>query len=158
MEIDENLKKLLSDWAFRQGREASATSFLEDPRLPETFLDQITAFEPFRARAIEDAKILWAMPFAVGFGMELFFPERIEIVAFQNWDETVQSLTAQMEYSDRMDGADCSSYDVRLERVGREAGAWRIIEIFSQTERAQMLEILEKMKEFFAGPQDQNNV
>jgi hypothetical protein len=156
MEIDENLKKLISDWAFREGREASATSFLPHPHLPASLLDRITAREPFRARAIDDAKILWAMPFAPGFGMELFFPETISIEPFRNWSETVRDLTAQMEYSERMDADDRSGYEVRLERVGREAGEWRIIEIFSHSERTRMSEISEKMREFFAEPENQN--
>lgn len=156
MEIDENLKQLISEWAFRVGREASATSFLANPRLPESLLNQITTFEPYRARAIEDAKIVWAMPFAFGFGMELFFPETIEIVSFEDWRETVHNLTAQMEYCDHMDGTDCSRYDVKLERAGREAGVWRIIEIFSGEERAKMNEVFEMMKEFYAKPVNQN--
>ncbi len=156
MEIDENLKKLISEWAFRSGREAFPGSFLENPRLPESLLNQITTVEPFRSKAIEDAIIYWSMPSGFGFGMEVFFPEKVEIVAFRDWRETVRNLTAQMEYCDRMDGTDCSRYDVKLERVGREAGEWRIIEIFSDLERQKRSKILEMMKEFFAKPENQN--
>lgn len=156
MEIDENLKKLISEWAFRRGRETSPTSFLENPRLPESLLNQITIVEPFRSQAIKDALIYWSMPSGFGFGMEVFFPEKIEIAAFRDWRETVQNLTAQMEYCDHMDGTGCSRYDVKLERVGREAGEWRIIEIFSDAERPKMNKILEMMKDFFAKPDNQN--
>ncbi|MET0752574.1 MAG: hypothetical protein ABWZ66_04345 [Pyrinomonadaceae bacterium] len=156
MEIDENLKKLISEWTFRSGREAFPGSFLENPRLPESLLNQITTVEPFRSQAIKDASVYWSMPSGFGFGMEVLFPAKVEIVAFRDWSETVQNLTAQMEYCDRMDGMDCSRYDVKLERVGREAGDWRIIEIFSDEERPKMNKILEMMKEFFAKPDNQN--
>lgn len=151
MQIDENLKNLISDWAFRRGREASATAFLENPRLPETLLTNITAAEPFRSRAVADAKIVWSMPFAIGFGMELFFPETISVESFQSWRETVRNFTAQMEYCDRMDGTDCTRYDVRLERIGREDGEWRIIEIFDRDGREKMNKIAAGVKNLFTG-------
>lgn len=147
---DENLKILMSDWAFRRGRETSATEFLENPKIPETCLAQITEVEPFRAQAIEDAKIYYSMPHGFGFGMELFFPERVEIVSFQNWRETIHALNAQMEYCERMEGTTSVRYDVKLERIGRENGAWRIIEVFDATERERMQKMLPAMKEFFA--------
>ena len=147
---DENLKTLLSDWAFRRGREASVTDFLENPKLPETCLAQITGVEPFRAQAIADAKIYYSMPHGLGFGMELVFPDAVEIVSFQSWRETIHQFTAQMEYCERMDGTDCVRYDVKLERIGRENGAWRIIEVFDAAKRAEMRKILPAMKEFFA--------
>lgn len=147
---DENLKTLIADWAFRCGREASATEFLENPNLPETCLAQLTNVEPFRSQAIEDAKIYYSMPHGFGFGMELFFPEQVEIVSFQSWRETIYAFTAQMEYCVRTDGADCVRYDVKLERVGRENGAWRIIEIFNAAERVRMQKIIPAMKQIFA--------
>lgn len=151
---DENLKILMSDWAFRRGREASATAFLENPEIPEDCLAQITAVEPFRSQAIEDAKIYYSMPHALGFGMELFFPETVGIVSFESWSETIHRFTAQMEYHERMDGTGYVGYEVKLERVGLEGGAWRIIEIFGAEERARMRKILQAMKELFAAKRE----
>jgi hypothetical protein len=151
---DENLKTLMSEWAFRRGREASATDFLENPEIPEDCLARITDCEPFRSQAIEDAKIYYSMPFAIGFGMELFFPDAVEIVPFQSWRETIHALNAQMKYCERMDDADYIGYEVRLERVGREDGEWRIIEAFGAGERGRRRKILQSMKEFFAAERE----
>jgi hypothetical protein len=148
--LDEKLKKLISDWAFRAGRAGLPVAFLETPQLPASLLSQITTLEPFRSRAIADAEIYWSMPLPFGFGMELFFPEAVEIAPFQNWPETVHEFTAEMEYCERMDLAECFRYEVKLERIGREGGEWRIIEVFSEAEREQMQRVFEITKDFSA--------
>ncbi len=142
---DEKLQKLIYDWAFRVGRENSAVTLLEDPPLPVWLLESITIYEPFRAQAIADAKLYWSIPLPFGFGMELFFPKSFEIASFQNWHESIHEFSAEMEYCERMDGMNCSRYAVTLERLGRESGAWRLIEIFNEKEREQT----QKMFRFF---------
>jgi hypothetical protein len=144
------LKKLISLWAFRAGREANPTAFLESPRLPDDLLSRITSVEPFRSRAISDAEIYWTIPLPFGFGMELFFPEKIETEMFENWPETIRGFSAEMEYCERMEGRPVYRYDVRLERVGRARGEWRIIEVFGEAERGEMLKVLQITKDFHA--------
>lgn len=148
--MDESLKKLVWDWAFRSEREGVPTGLIENPKLPDWVLEKITSVEPFRAQVIEDATLYWAMPMPFGFGMELFVPENIEISPFQNWQETIRNFTAKMEYCEDMSGRECYRYEVKLERIGRENDEWRIIEIFDQTERAQTTKVFEFLKNLHA--------
>lgn len=150
MKVDECLKKLLSDWALRTEREAFPTAFSENPHLPASILSRITSVEPFRARAIEDAGLHFALPMPFGFGMEIFFPETVKLVPFQNWNRTIQNLNVQVEYCERMDGTNCYRFNVGLERVGREDDDWKIIEVFNPEQRGQMQQMVLETKNFLA--------
>lgn len=147
-EVDENLKNLITDWAFRKEREFYPTSFLENPALPEWLLSKITSVEKFRSQTIDDAKLYWEISLPFGFGMQLFFPDNIEIESFLNWRETIQNYKAEMEYCERMDGMTCDRYDVKIKRLGYENGEWKIIEIFNPKEREQMKKFVAFMKDF----------
>jgi hypothetical protein len=150
MKVDVCLKKLVSDWAFRRDREGFTTMFLENPHLPLTIQAQITDIEPFRSRAIEDAKLHYAMPIPFGFGMEMYLPKTFELVPYGEWRETIENLTFQVEYCKKIDGTDCRRYNLKIARIGRENGSWKIIEAFDEEERAEMLKAFREMKEFHA--------
>lgn len=150
MKVDECLKKLLSDWAFRSEREGFPTAFSENPHLPASILSRITSVEPFRAQAIEDATIHFALPMPFGFGMEIFFPETVELVPFQGWRKTIQNVSVQIEYCEHMDGTNCYRFNVNLERIGRENDDWKIIEVFSAEQRRQMRELFSEAKKNYA--------
>lgn len=147
LQMDESLKKLIWDWAFRVEREVNSLELIQNPSLPDWVLDKITSIEPFRSQAIEDAKIYWAMPMPFGFGMELFLPEKIETSPFQDWQETIHNFTAQMEYCERMDCLDCHRYDIKLERIGYEKGEWLIIKVFNESELIQFRKAFDFFKQ-----------
>jgi hypothetical protein len=150
MKMDVCLKRLVSDWAFRRDREVFATAFLENPRVPAVIEARITKVEPFRARAIEDARLHYALPMPFGFGMEIFFPANVKLVPFQNWRKTIHDLTVQVEYCERMDGTDCYRYNVKIRRIGLEDEDWKIIEVFDAAERKEIQKAFLHWKNFHA--------
>jgi hypothetical protein len=154
MKMDVCLKRLVSDWAFRRDREVFATAFLENPRVPAVIQAQITNVEPFRALAIEDARLHYALPMPFGFGMEIYFPDSVTLFPFQNWKKTIHNLTVQVEYCERMDGTDCYRYGVKIQRIGREDGDWKIIEVFDETERAEIRKAFLYLKNLRAEKKD----
>lgn len=155
MEIDVCLKKLLSDWALRREREGFATKFLENPHLPALILMHITKVEPFRAQAIADAQLHFALPMPFGFGQEIYFPAAVEVVPFREWQETIQNLSVWIEFCERMDGTNLCRYTIGIERIGREDDNWKIIEVFNEAQRAELQKLFRETKDFLA--QKENN-
>jgi hypothetical protein len=82
--------------------------------------------------------------------MEIFFPGSVKLVPFDSWTKTIHNLTVQIEYCERMDGTDWCRYNVKIQRIGREDGDWKIIEVFDETEREEMQKAFLQWKDFYA--------
>src|SRR5262245_48319125 len=118
-----------------------------EPRdVPDALLATITATEPYRSQAIDDARYYLAMPKLAGIGLTYQIVEPISIVRFEGWESSVSPLQILLLWSQAMEsGFNDAAYEY-LQRVAVEDDQWKIVSIWDDASRKESLMFLERLK------------
>jgi hypothetical protein len=109
-------------------------------------LATITAVEPYRSQAIDDARWYLAMPKLAGIGLTYQIVDPVSIVRFEGWEASISPLQTLLRWSITMDsGFNDGAYEY-LHRVAVEDDQWKIISIWDDALRNESLMFLEQLR------------
>ena len=97
----------------------------------------VTRHEPYHSVVIGDLLLLLQLPLLAGFGLRIRAREAVE-APFEHWARSIAPFVFDLAWQDTMDVAsDESMATSELARIGFEDGAWRVVAIFGERERAE---------------------
>jgi hypothetical protein len=140
---DPALLAILQTWFWSRPIDASL-DFTPQPiqSIPAQLEATITHYEPYRSQALQDALLWLQLPLAVSIGLETIPIEPFEIRAIEHWQEAVSPLDLRLEWSVSMAGDEIDWTTDSIHCVAREAGQWRIVALFGDTQRVKVQEII----------------
>lgn len=154
-EIKTRIAELIYRWVFIapifSGKSLPAPDDLPD--ISEALAATITRRQPYRDRAIEDAKLWCAGPKPLGFGMELIFHSCLEPEPFEEWELSIARLAFELVWFDSMDlqGTGRNRAPCVWQRVAFEENEWRLVTMWDERDRSVHRDDYRKIYEMYAG-------
>jgi hypothetical protein len=122
------LDQFASNWYFAALRACQA-------RDGEPLLSLLTAQEPYRSSAAEDAQLLSRLVVPMGLAMQVR-PASGTPAPFGPWQETIHPFDIELRWQDTMDTRSSeSTATLRIDRIVHEHGEWRVAVIFDDASR-----------------------
>jgi hypothetical protein len=114
--------------------------------VPDALLATITAVEPYRSQAIDEARTYLATPKLAGIALTYQLAEPISIVRFERWETSISPLKILLRWSLTMDSDFNDAAYEYLHRVAVEDAQWKIVSIWDDTLRKEHLLYIEQLK------------
>lgn len=131
------LDRLAAGWVRAHGlaREAEREGRGDDA-LVEPFLPLLTARAPWRAQALDDARLFARCHLPIVLGLAVRVLPTSPSAPFEAWPRSLQPFAFELSGSVTMDGLERDTARMTIERVGFEDEEWRVIEVFDGRARA----------------------
>lgn len=124
------LDQFASNWYFAALRACQARD--GGPLLP-----LVTAQEPYRSSATEDARLLARLVVPMGLAMQVRASSG-ETAPFGPWQQTIHPFEIELRSQDTMDPRSSETTStMRIDRIVHEHGEWRVAVLFDETSRGE---------------------
>ena len=95
--------------------------------IPENLLPTITANEPYRTQAMQQAGQWLNTPWSILFGPEILLPKQLAIAPFAKWEHAISPVEFKVWWTQDMAGRVNEYASGTIERVAVEGKEWRIV-------------------------------
>ena len=144
--LESQLLALIGLWI--EARPFIVASSADTGALPPRIVATITAREPDRSQALQDARTFLALPKPIGLGLTYAIPDSIVVAPFETWPESISPLRVKLLWSETMSAGFTDYAYESFHRVGREEGRWKMIHLWDDVARTDSLRTLDLLRQF----------
>jgi len=143
------LSELVTCWYRHLRMGGPFGSTYEPVDVPPELVDTITAVEPYRARALSDARIYLGIPSLVGAGFSIRV-DHVECAPHEGWSRSISPLSFRACCRTHIEGRVPQSYSGAWDRVALEDGRWKLVSLWDESTRADVTAQIAALRDVLA--------